>query len=259
MSSMKTMFNLSTVRKICLAGLFIALVVIFNKVIAINYIAFIPFVRISFGSIALIIFASIVLGPIYGMVVGAAADVLGYFIFDMSSYGWFPQITLTYALLGFLPYFIWKLVMLIKNQRTMKFIEYGVFAGILIGISVFFAFNSTLHLYGTTYDLEVYQRVLIPVICLLLFAVVVVVNYLIDRKVKNNDLGINIYQISFIVFICEVLVVFLFGGLMKAWAYGFDMLLAIYICQALIMFFDIPYNSYLIFVMIKLGKRFLER
>ena len=76
------LIDLSITKKICLSGIFIALVVIFNKVIALNYIPIIPFVRISFGSIALLIFASIVLGPFYGLVIGAAADVLGYFVFE---------------------------------------------------------------------------------------------------------------------------------------------------------------------------------
>ena len=76
--------ELSIVKKICLSGILMALIVIFNKVLAINYI--IPFARISFGSIALIIFASIVLGPFYGAIIAGVADILGYFMFDMSSF-----------------------------------------------------------------------------------------------------------------------------------------------------------------------------
>ena len=56
--------------KITLSALILALVVIFNKVLAINYISFVPFVRISFGSIALLVFASIAIGPIYGLFIG---------------------------------------------------------------------------------------------------------------------------------------------------------------------------------------------
>ena len=156
------LFDISVTKKICLSGLFIALVAIFNKVIALNYIPLIPFVRISFGSIALLVFASIVMGPLYGLVIGAAADVMGYFIFDASSFGWFPQITLTYALLGFLPFFIYKFVLLIKSKKLMMIVEYGVMALALAGLSIFLALNNSIVLYGTTYNLELYQKILIP-------------------------------------------------------------------------------------------------
>lgn len=78
--------NLSVIQKICLAGLFIALIVILQKVVAINYLAFAPFIRVSFGGPALIIFASILLGPIYGGLIGMASDLLGYLIFDPRMY-----------------------------------------------------------------------------------------------------------------------------------------------------------------------------
>ena len=73
-------YNLTIVQKICLAGIFIPLIAIFQKVFAINYIAVIPFVRISFGGPALIIFASVLLGPWFGLFVGAMSDIVGFFI-----------------------------------------------------------------------------------------------------------------------------------------------------------------------------------
>ena len=82
--------NLSLVQKICLAGIFIPLVAIFQKVFAINYISIIPFVRISFGGAALIIFSSILLGPWFGLFVGAMSDIVGFFIFDPKMFGAMP-------------------------------------------------------------------------------------------------------------------------------------------------------------------------
>lgn len=251
-------FGLSITKKICLSGLFIALVVIFNKVIALNYIPLIPFVRISFGSIALLVFASIVMGPLYGLVIGAAADVMGYFIFDASSFGWFPQITLTYALLGFLPFFIYKLVLLITNKKVMMIVEYGFMGLVLAGLTLFLAFNNSIVLYGTTYNFELYQKILIPCIGLLLCALIAVVNFIVDKKTKV-EVPLNIYQISFIVFLTEILVNLLFGSLMKAWAFGWNMFLAIFIAQAILMFFNIPYNSYLVYVTMRISKNYIAR
>ena len=101
--------NLTVIQKICLSGLFMAIAVILQKVVAINYLAFAPFVRVSVGVPALIMFSSILLGPVYGLFVGIASDFLGYFIFDASGYPPFLQITAIYALLGFLSYFVFTI------------------------------------------------------------------------------------------------------------------------------------------------------
>ena len=248
--------HLSVVKKICLSGILMALIVIFNKILAVNYI--IPFARVSFGSIALIIFTSIVLGPFYGLVIAAGADVLGYFMFDMSSFGWFPQITLTYALMGFVPFFIYKLVTMIKKEKTIMIIEYVTFSVVLVGISLFFAFNDKIDLGYTIRNLAVYERIMYPCLALLLFLVIIFFNALIHKKVNREDIPINVYQISLIVFFTEIFIDLLFGGLMKSWAFGWNLLLPIYLVQGVIMFFNIPYNTYLIFVIMKATKRFLR-
>ena len=61
--------KLDTVQKITLSGIFLALVIIFTRFLAIQYIPVIPFVRISLGP-ALIIFSSLLLGPVYGGIIG---------------------------------------------------------------------------------------------------------------------------------------------------------------------------------------------
>lgn len=101
-----------TVRKITISALLMALAVICLKVIAINpgYL----FVRISLGP-ALIIFSSLYLGPLYGAIVGAGADVLGAFIFPTGEYQ--PLFTLIYGLLGVLPWFINYIFKMINNRK----------------------------------------------------------------------------------------------------------------------------------------------
>lgn len=248
--------NLSTTKKICLSGILMALIIIFNKILAVNYI--IPFARISFGSIALIIFTSIVLGPFYGLVIAGGADILGYFMFDMSSFAWFPQVTITYAVMGFVSFFIYKFVTLIKKEKTIMVIEYSVFAVSLLLITLYFIFNSQINIVTRVITLKTFERVLYPCLALLLFAIIIVINQLIHKKVKSEELPVNVYQISFIVFIIEIFVDLLLGGLMKAWAFGWELLIPIYAVQLVIMFFNIPYNTYIIFVIMKATKRFLK-
>ena len=112
--------RLSLTSKICLAAIFIVLATICQKVVAINYIAVIPFLRISFGGPAIIIFSSILLGPWFGLLVGLGSDVLGYFIFDPKSNAFFPQITAIYALLGFASFFIFLFVKKLIGEKVIK-------------------------------------------------------------------------------------------------------------------------------------------
>ena len=61
--------KLSQVQKICLSGILLALIIVFTKVLSVQNLPALPFVRISIGP-ALIIFTSLILGPVYGGSVG---------------------------------------------------------------------------------------------------------------------------------------------------------------------------------------------
>ena len=120
--------RLTVIQKICLSGLIMALVVILQKVVAINYLAFAPFVRVSLGGPALIIFASVLLGPVYGLFIGIGSDLLGYLVFDPRMYPPYLQITAIYALLGFVSYFVFSFVFSIKNRKALSIVEIIVLA-----------------------------------------------------------------------------------------------------------------------------------
>ncbi len=251
--------NLSLIQKITLAGLFIALITILQKVVAINYISVIPFLRISFGGCALLIFSSFFLGPWFGLLIGAASDILGYFIFDPKTMGFFPQITAIYTVMGFVSYFFFILVRFIKNKKAMIIVEYSFFAAFLAAITLFITLNNSITLYSTTYTLEVWQKIVIPIVVFALFALLVVINFFIDRhfkKKEDNRIYFNVYQISFACFLIEVIVMILFGTLMKGFAFGFQTYPAILISQIIVAFINIPLNTFIISYLIRLVKRY---
>ena len=74
------MIKLSQIQKITMAAVMIVLTIIFTRLLSIQNIPVIPFVRISLGP-AVVILASLILGPIYGGIVGGAADILGIVLF----------------------------------------------------------------------------------------------------------------------------------------------------------------------------------
>lgn len=250
--------KLTAIQKICLAGLFIALTTIFQKVTAINYIAVLPFLRISIGGPAMIIFSSITLGPWYGLLVGAASDILGYFIFDMSGYGFFPQITAIYALLGFVSYFVFHLFRQIKNKKIIFTIQLASIVLMICGITAFLFTRDTMQLYSTTYEINILTRILVPCILLALSAAMIASILFINKKKKDEFPLANTFSLSFACFILEVFVMVLFGCLMKALAFGFQTYIVILITQIIVLFFNIPINTVVVSLLLRLMERYYK-
>ena len=236
--------NLTLIQKICLSGLIMALVVILQKVVAINYLAFAPFVRVSLGGPALIIFASILLGPIYGMLIGIGSDLLGYLIFDPRMYPPYLQITAIYALLGFVSYFVFSLVYSLRNTKALTIIEIAFVAIIWAVISLFMLLNNQITLFSSTYDLTVLSKVLVISISGAIFLSIILLSNLI--KPKDDSVYASPLHICFASFICDFFVLVLFGSVMKAWAFGFATFVAIIICQALVMSFNVFIDTFFI-------------
>ena len=236
--------NLTVIQKICLSGLIMAIVVILQKVVAINYLAFAPFVRVSFGGPALIMFASVLLGPIYGLLIGIGSDLLGYLVFDPRIYPPYLQITAIYALLGFISYFVFSLVYSIKNTKVLTIIEIVFTLLIWITISLFVILNNQITLFSSTYDLSVLTKVLVISISGAIFLSINLSSNLLIPK--DDSIYTSPLHICFASFICDFFVLVLFGSVMKAWAFGFATFLAIIICQSLVMAFNVFIDTFLI-------------
>lgn len=250
--------KLSLLQKICIGGMFLALIVILQKVVAINYIPIIPFVRISFGGVGLIIFSSILLGPIFGLCIGALSDVLGWLIFDPKTLGFFPSITAIYALLGLSAYFVFCLIRYVKNKKAIICIEYCIFAVFLLSVSLVLGINQTINLYGKIYTIELWQKIVIPIVLFILFAGLILFNTFVGKhfEKKYTSLSFSVYHISFMTLILEVLVMILFGSLMKAFAFGFQTYGAILLCQVIVAFVNIPISTIIISYALLLTRKY---
>ncbi len=246
--------NLTVIQKICLSGLFIALVVILQKVVAINYLAFAPFVRISFGGPALIIFASILLGPVYGALIGMGSDLLGYLIFDPRMYPPYLQITAIYTVLGFVSYYVFSIVFSIKNRKVLAMIEIIVLAVIWALTSMFVILNNQITLFSSTYDVPLLSKILVPSILGMMFIGIILFSIL--YKPKDDSPYMSPLHICFASFICDLFVIVLFGSVMKAWAFGFATFLAIIICQAMVMFVNVTLDTLFISVFQRYTKKY---
>ena len=230
--------------KITLTALFIVLAMICQKLLAFNYV--IPFLRISFAGPAVIIFASVFLGPWYGLAVGMFSDILGYFIFDPRNNTFFPQITLTYALLGFVSYFIFKFVMKYFDEDNTKIIYTTFLVMAVLCILLIVWLLPSLELYGNVYTLQIWEKALITVGLIALTSGLWVFTYLYSRKKERR---FSVYKASFALLLIEVFVMVLFGTAMKGLAFGFSIYPVILLCQACVLFINIPLNTIFISVL----------
>lgn len=246
--------NIPVIQKICLTGLFIALSMVLQKVIAVNYIAAFPFIRLSFGGPALIIFSSILLGPLYGALVGMGSDLLGYIAFDIKVYPLYPQITAIYTLLGFVAYFVFSLITSIKNRKAILGIEITSLAAIWIAVSLFVVLNDEITVMSTTRPIILLVKILIPILSGLIFVGLVVFSILYKGKDKNPVF--SPLHICFASFICDFFILVLFGSLMKALSFGTATFLAIILCQALVLFFNVMLDTIFISAFTKFTKKF---
>lgn len=244
--------NLNKTSKICLTGLLIALDILCQKIFAINYLPFAPFLRISFAGPCLIIFASLFLGPLYGLLVGASSDLLGYLVFDPKAYPLFFQITLIYALLGFISYYVFAFVKHIKNQRLTGFLFIGFLFILLTLVCVFLFTNNDITLFSTTYHLVLYQKI-VSLIVLVSLSISLFVFILIYHKKAYDPKSENFtpLQTGFACLLIELFVMVIFGSLMKAWAFGFNTYLVIVLTQIMVLFINVPLNTVLLTVLFK--------
>lgn len=97
-----------SVRNIVYMSLLIALTIILTRITSIHLVfGGVEYARIGFGAFP-VIFGSILLGPKYGLIIGALGDVIGYHLNPMGPY--LPHFTLIAALNGLLPGLLFKLL-----------------------------------------------------------------------------------------------------------------------------------------------------
>lgn len=112
-----------TLRALTLDGLMIAVSIVLTRFLSLN----VPIgggigARVGLGHLP-IVFVGIVLGPVHGLIVGAAADVVGHVLWPVGPFVW--QITAISALNGVIP-------ALIARLRWQKSLTVRIWAGVVI-------------------------------------------------------------------------------------------------------------------------------
>jgi len=200
--------NNQQIRRLTLSAILIALSVVLTR-FGSFYIPGASFIRIGFGSIPIII-SSLVVGPVWGALVGAGADLIGALAFPVGPY--FFGYTIDAALQGALPFFV---IYLFKGRYKRQGIAYLTL--LIAFISIVSAFSIKYSSYRS-YELLLWLRYAIPLFFLLYFlGVYVFFHYISKTKAfhlaSRHERKFSLFDIYLICFVNEVIISMGFLGM----------------------------------------------
>lgn len=237
----------SLVRKMTLSAMFIALGLILERVLMIP-IGEVN--RIAFGSSAIIL-ASLVVGPLFGAVVGASVDVLGFMINSVGTYT--PYVTIGLTVLGILPWLLSQVMTSLRKLPGYYFLSYGLLAA-LFAYGVWFIYSRDQYTFnmggGNFVDVLLntpFVRIVLPLIALLIFFGFVYLTAIIEKKYPSltTAAGYSPKEILFIVLISEVLISIIWGVQWRVWYLGIPPL-ALYFNQVAFFVIGFPIKSLIV-------------
>lgn len=170
--------------KMVMNSLFIVLSIVLSRILAIRIpLGNVEIIRFGFGTIPMFL-AAFIFGPLDGFLVGAFADLIGYWINPMGAF--LPQFTLTSALHGLIPGLVFKYGF--KRRISYWTLAVSCALGELVGITLTpFFLNQA---FGIPYAVLMPPRIggyavsffLNPLIVLLIITRIPQINRLLENK-----------------------------------------------------------------------------
>lgn len=191
------MRKLNLLQKIVFSALFMALAVVLSRFVSLPYLFGLPFLKISLAP-SIVMFSSIYLGPLWGLLVGTLTDIIGAIFFPQGG-AFNPLFTIAASLTGLMPGLIYKLL---KDKTDKKFpISMTIILSCLvIFVSATFIFSDNFHS-GTgkkVYEIADWLRIAMPILSVVLSFIFVFGSILIKNRFKNKKINkyYNIYTIG---------------------------------------------------------------
>ena len=261
--------HLSRVQKMAYAALFMALTVIMNRVVGMAQVGpFFSFARIAPGT-SVVLFASVLLGPIYGGFVGVAADALGWVMLGQWTGTFNFFLSIYYFVIGLLPYFVGRFFTGEKTKRIAKTLFLPLLAAIFVSaLAATWALPSLSTLFEKASFHMLTARIVLTVI-IVIGGAITTVSYFLLRRVNAKMIGGFTVEATFgISLIQEILACLLkplafiaFYSLILGQSFteatGFDYG-ALLLLTAIFAMVNIPLNAYLLTLYCRRG-HFLVR
>lgn len=239
-----------TIKKITISSMLVVLYVIINRFIAINISAFgtPAFIRITVSTIVLII-ASIIMGPVYGLCVGIVSDIVSAVVFPIGAF--FPGYTLTYAMAGFIPGIIFYLskkfnisdkIFFILNVTIESILHFGAIIYLLIHHSIPVTSQKV-------FTLKTPLLVIIILLLLISFIIITIVGYR-QQKEKKSKSFYSVSKIWFSYVMIEIVCFFFLNSFWSTILVGapFSILFVLKIAKS---FFTIPIHVIIVMPLVR--------
>lgn len=228
--------GLSYIHKIALTAMMITFSVLITR--------FMPGVqlgvyRFSLGAIPIVL-SSLILGPIFGGIVGALSDILGALLFPVGPFIIWPLLGST--LFGVIPSLLLFLIRKIRHLFPMRFLFYGLMGIIVIFISLFVIYSDSFT-YKATVDTEatinfnLYWKILVPVGLLVITFLIVFLLEMFEKKFSrqenNQSFHITLTEVAMIIFVIDFIVDVLYGPIWKMIVFGSNFMVNVVVQSAL--------------------------
>ena len=221
------MKKMNTLYKISYSALFIALGIILSRFLSISHLFGLPFLKISFAP-SVVMFSSFYLGPIYGLIVGTAVDVLGAVLYPLG--GEFnPLYTIAASLTGLIPYLAYKVIRFTKLENKFPIILTIILLALNIFVITFMATNDVIYSESGKKAYELYPWIKwgLSSTFLALSIIFIVGTIYIKNRFKNRKF--NKYYNSYIIASSVYVTYFLFkipvGSAIQTLILGYDFMI----------------------------------
>ena len=241
------MFKLSILQRMTLTALMIAFYMVSTRFIMVPVT---PYVRLSAG-VAILIFSSILLGPISGAVIGIAGDLIGIAISPYLGMAYNPFMTISYGLMGATPGLIMILFRKIKAKDLIYSILFFVLLGaIVVSLTVYMVTANEVELFNHVFKFNLAARIVVPIIATLLMGLFGLFTYLLNKRFKKRrEEYPNLpspYQVSFIVVVIEVVFTLFINVFCKMWLMEIKSFELIFFPSLFIAFIYLPVNTLIV-------------
>lgn len=215
------MRKMSILYKISISSLLIALYIILSRFVSIPYLFGLPFVKLSIAS-SVIGFASLYLGPLFGLIVGTSGDIIGALAFPQGEFN--ILFTIAASLGGLMPALIYRFIRYTKAEDRFPFVLSSFLVIVPLAITLFITLNESITYFNKTYIFYPRIKWTVSVVSWAVSLLFLMGVIFIRKKFKNSKLNksYNIYIILSSIFITYVLFKAPVSSLMFNIVYGID-------------------------------------
>lgn len=251
------MFKLTVLQRMTLTALMMSLYMVATRFVMVPVT---DYVRLSAG-VAILIFSSIMLGPISGAVIGVAGDLLGALMVPyLANTNINPFMVISYGCMGAVPGLIMMLFRKIKGKDLIySILFFALLAVIVISLTVYMATADEIEMFKHTFTIHLAGRIVVPIVAFILMGLMGLFTYLLNKRFKKRrEEYPNLpspYQISFIVVVIEVAFTLFINVFAKMWMMDIKDFSVIFFPSLFIAFIYLPVNTlivtYLSFLAVK--------